>query len=113
MKKGVCKNILYSNAIQLIKNNEVKVIDVRDNPGGVFSEVINIADMLVPEGVVVTYEGNEVSEPGVYTVKAHLYDAAGNELKVLEATITITEITKAMLEAAVFDPLETDPLPFL
>lgn len=31
MKKGICKNILYSNAIQLIKNNEVKVIDVRDN----------------------------------------------------------------------------------
>ena len=30
MKRGVCKNILYDNAINLIKNNDVVIIDVRD-----------------------------------------------------------------------------------
>lgn len=30
MRRGVCKNILYNNAMQLIKNNNVKIIDVRD-----------------------------------------------------------------------------------
>lgn len=31
MRKGVCKNILYDNAIKLINNNEVIVIDVRES----------------------------------------------------------------------------------
>lgn len=30
MKRGVCKNILYDNAMKLIKNNDVVIIDVRD-----------------------------------------------------------------------------------
>ena len=30
MKRGVCKNILYDNAMNLIKNNDVLIIDVRD-----------------------------------------------------------------------------------
>ena len=30
MKRGVCKNILYDNAMNLIKNNEVVIVDVRD-----------------------------------------------------------------------------------
>lgn len=30
MRKGVCKNLLYDNAMQLIRNNDVKIIDVRD-----------------------------------------------------------------------------------
>lgn len=30
MKRGVCKNILYDNAMNLIKNNNIVIIDVRD-----------------------------------------------------------------------------------
>lgn len=30
MRRGVCKNILYDNAIELIKNNDVYIIDVRE-----------------------------------------------------------------------------------
>ena len=30
MRRGVCKNILYENAISLIEKNYVTVIDVRD-----------------------------------------------------------------------------------
>ena len=30
MRRGVCKNILYNNAMQLIESGRVKVIDVRD-----------------------------------------------------------------------------------
>lgn len=38
----------------LTKNQNVKgiIIDVRDNPGGVFDKVKNIANMLVPEGII-------------------------------------------------------------
>lgn len=30
MRRGVCKNILYSHALELIKNRKVVVIDVRE-----------------------------------------------------------------------------------
>lgn len=45
MKRGVCKNILYNNAMQLIKNNDVRVIDVREKDelkGNILKESINI-----------------------------------------------------------------------
>lgn len=31
MRRGVCKNILYNSAMQLIKNNNVTVIDLRES----------------------------------------------------------------------------------
>lgn len=31
MRRGVCKNILFNNAMELIRNNKVAVIDVRDS----------------------------------------------------------------------------------
>ena len=45
MRRGVCKNILYSNALELIKNNKVVIIDVRENnelSSGVIKGSINI-----------------------------------------------------------------------
>ena len=46
----------------------------------------------VPNGVTVSYEGNNVSEVGVHTVTAILKDSNGNELGRLTATITIIEV---------------------
>ena len=43
MRRGVCKNILHNNAMQLIKNNDVKIIDVRD--------VNEIDDKVLPNSV--------------------------------------------------------------
>lgn len=59
MKKGVCKNILYDNAINLIKNNEVVIIDVREKnedktkslPGSINipnNEFVNRIKLIVP-----------------------------------------------------------------
>ena len=46
----------------------------------------------VPNGVTVSYEGNNVIEVGVHTVTAILKDSSGNELGRLTATITINEV---------------------
>ena len=45
----------FKNAYNDLLKRGIKglIVDVRDNPGGILSEVVNIADMLVPEGVVV------------------------------------------------------------
>lgn len=40
----------------LKKNIKGLVIDVRDNPGGYYMQVVNIADMLLPEGMIVYTE---------------------------------------------------------
>lgn len=45
----------FENAYNDLLKKGIKglIIDVRNNPGGVLSEVVNIADMLVPEGIIV------------------------------------------------------------
>lgn len=48
-------HINFKNAYQdLIENKKVEgiIIDIRDNPGGLLTTVVNIADMLVPNGVI-------------------------------------------------------------
>jgi len=54
--KLAVKNLLSSGAESLI-------IDLRNNPGGILTTVVNIADFLLPEGTILTIEGrNGVSE---------------------------------------------------
>ena len=43
------------------------VIDVRDNPGGELTKVINIADRILPECTITTLEGKLVDPPKVYS----------------------------------------------
>lgn len=43
----------------------------------------------LPEGVTVKYVDNKKTAAGVYTATARLYDADGNELKVMTATLTV------------------------
>jgi len=52
MRRGVCKNILYNHALELIKNNRVIVIDLREPneiqnkrlPGSINIPVNNISE---------------------------------------------------------------------
>lgn len=39
MRRGVCKNLLYNNAMQVIKNNDVIIIDVRE-PGEINNNML-------------------------------------------------------------------------
>ena len=57
----------------------------------------------LPEGVTVLYIGNNVSEVGVHTVKAELYDSEEKLLKTLTATITITQVVPEELKGITFD----------
>lgn len=45
----------FVNAYNDLINKDIKglIIDVRDNPGGVLSEVIKISDMIIPKGIIV------------------------------------------------------------
>ena len=54
-------------------------------------KIHSIACENVPEGVFVTYDGNDVSEVGTYPVIAILKDSEGNELGRINAVITIKE----------------------
>lgn len=49
--------IFAQNLTELLKKNiKGLIIDVRDNPGGYYMQVVNIADMLLPEGLIVYTE---------------------------------------------------------
>ena len=63
----------------------------------------------LPEGIKVTYEGNNVSDLGVHTVIAKLYDSEDNLLKEMTTTITIVlKATPEVLGDAVFNSVEVD-----
>lgn len=74
----------------LHKGIEGLVIDVRDNPGGDFDEVVEIADYLIPEGLVVYVEDragnrmeknsdeNEFDKP--MTILINEYSASASEI---------------------------------
>lgn len=57
----------FNNHLNKLLKNDIKglVIDVRDNPGGDYNQVVAIADRLLPEGVIVYTEdrlGNKIYE---------------------------------------------------
>lgn len=57
----------FTDKVNELKNNGMKkmIIDLRDNPGGVLTEACNIADMLLPEGVI-TYTEDKAGERNYY-----------------------------------------------
>ena len=67
---------------------------------------IYVNPLTVPQGVTVTYENNEQTEIGTYTVKAILKDAKGNVLGELTAKLTINKakknVSKVTFESASF-----------
>ncbi len=53
----------FRNALDEAKKNNIKnlVIDVRDNGGGLFNQAIEMADLLVPKGSIITTEDHKIS----------------------------------------------------
>ncbi|AIS52954.1 carboxy-terminal-processing protease CtpA [Thermoanaerobacter kivui] len=49
----------FKSALNKLKSQGMKglIIDLRDNPGGLLEECVNIANMLLPKGVIVTTKG--------------------------------------------------------
>ena len=45
----------------------------------------------VPEGVSVTYSGNEQTTPGAHTITANFYDPVDNKIKTLTSSLTIDD----------------------
>lgn len=56
-----------------ISKTKGMIIDLRDNPGGIVSSGVKIADMLLPEGIV-TYTENRKGEKKYYRSKAGATD---------------------------------------
>ncbi|MGB9780515.1 S41 family peptidase [Caldanaerobacter sp.] len=54
----------FKKALERLKKDGMKglIIDLRDNPGGLLEECVNIADMLLPKGVIVTTKGRAESQ---------------------------------------------------
>jgi carboxyl-terminal processing protease len=48
------------------------IIDVRDNPGGAYDQVINISDRLLPEGLIVYTEDKQKKQDKVFSDKKEL-----------------------------------------
>ena len=71
------------------ENIDISGVTFLDEEFEYTGEPFSISCKNIPTGVLVTYEGNSVSEVGTHTVVAILKDSKGNELGRLEATITI------------------------
>lgn len=64
----------FVEKIESLKETGMKklIIDLRDNPGGVMEEVINIADYILPEGII-TYTETRDGDRNEYTSdKSHI-----------------------------------------
>ena len=65
----------FRTAVDALKSAGVRglVIDLRNNPGGYLSDVVEIADLLLPEGAVV-YVENRAGERVAYSSDAEYWD---------------------------------------
>jgi len=59
----------YEQALKELRTQDVEglVVDLRNNPGGVLDDVVAIADMMLPEGVVVYTEDREGARESFYS----------------------------------------------
>ena len=88
---------LFESAISSFEKAEVKglIIDLRDNPGGLFAEGVKIADRLLPEGMI-AYTVNKEGEKENYNS-----DAKKTTLPVVALVNENTASTAELLAAAI------------
>ncbi|MEN8905019.1 MAG: S41 family peptidase [Clostridiales bacterium] len=87
IKLSVFDNDIFNNfkaELEKLKDKNIKglVIDVRNNPGGLYNEVVNMANYILPKGVIVSTEDRNG------TVEKEMSDA--NELD-MPLTILVNE----------------------
>lgn len=76
------------------------VIDVRDNPGGYFLEGVQVADLLLDEGVIVGTSGRAASQAETFEAHAEVTRFSGPAaLLVNEGSASASEILAAALQA--------------
>lgn len=88
---------LFESAISGFENDNVDglIIDLRDNPGGLFDEGVKVADRILPE-CLVAYTVNKKGEKEVYNS-----DSIKTNLKVVVLINNNTASTGEMLAAAI------------
>lgn len=65
-------SIDLKNQINLVKNRKGIVLDLRDNPGGMFKEVINIVDLFIKTGEITTSKFRTQREEKFYSKSDYL-----------------------------------------
>ena len=66
---------VFHEAIESFRSQETRglIIDLRNNPGGLLDQVVNIADELLPTGVIVYIKGRDGSRQDFYS-NEEMYD---------------------------------------
>lgn len=74
------------------------IIDLRFNPGGLLSSAVEISDMFVSEGRIVSTAGRNVAEQVVYAKKAGTYEGFPMAVLVNRFSASASEIVSACLQ---------------
>lgn len=74
------------------------ILDLRNNPGGPLDQAVNVADMFISEGVIVTVKGRRESSPPAYAHKAGTYKDVPLVVIVNQLSASAAEIVAGALQ---------------
>lgn len=88
------------SALQTLKDQDMKalIIDLRYNPGGLLQSAVEIADMFIEEGVIVSTEGRNSRERSWYAKKFGTYSGFPIAIIVNRMSASASEILSACLQ---------------
>ncbi|MFO1092111.1 MAG: S41 family peptidase [Planctomycetaceae bacterium] len=88
------------NALQTLKEQEMKalILDLRYNPGGLLQSAVDIADMFIEEGVIVSTEGRNSRARSWYAKKFGTYSGFPMAVLVNRMSASASEILSACLQ---------------
>lgn len=88
------------HALQLLKEQDMQalILDLRYNPGGLLQAAVEIADMFVEEGVIVSTEGRNSRERSWYARKFGTYSGFPMAVLVNRMSASASEILCACLQ---------------
>jgi carboxyl-terminal processing protease len=88
------------HALQALKNQDMKglILDLRYNPGGLLASAVEIADMFIEDGVIVSTEGRNSRERSWYAKKFGTYTGFPIAVLVNRMSASASEILSAALQ---------------
>jgi carboxyl-terminal processing protease len=88
------------HALQTLKNEDMKalILDLRYNPGGLLQSAVEIADMFIEDGVIVSTEGRNSRERSWYAKKFGTYSGFPIAILVNRMSASASEILSACLQ---------------